>query len=190
MTSTQIALSACAKQKTVIVLTLIIEVKMPSLYELNSDLQIALDVARESSEANNGEIAPDLASKIDNLEMDIDNKRAGCVKYYKNESAMAEMYNIEIEAMLKKKQTHENNAKWVKEYIKSTLITEGQKIEYTCGKISWRKSERVIIDSEIGFPEHYYKIEKTLQKTLIKEGLKEGAQLPAHIETVNNIQIK
>jgi hypothetical protein len=178
------------QKKVVFAQILTIEVKMPTLYELNSDLQIALDMARESAEANNGEIAPDLASKIDNLEMDIDNKRAGCVKYYKNESAMAEMYAIEIEAMLKKKQAHENNAKWVKEYIRSSMITEGQKIEYTCGKISWRKSERVIIDSEIGFPEHYYKIEKSLQKTLIKEGLKEGLQLPAHIETVNNLQIK
>ena len=68
-----------------------------------------------------------------------------------------------------------------------------EKINGLTAAISFRKSEQTIIDNAKLLPSEFVKEKVTYapDKTAIKNAIKAGQDVPgAHIETVNNIQIK
>jgi hypothetical protein len=163
---------------------------MATLYAINQEYEDLLAMVLEVAEANEGVIPDNLADDLDQLEGSRDEKIENCIRYYKNELAIADMIKSEIDALRKRMQTHENAAKWCKAYVQRSM-KEGEKREYGCGSIGWRKSEGVVIVNESMLPESCFKVERKPVLTAVKELLK--ANLfgeAAHIETRNNLQIK
>jgi hypothetical protein len=164
-----------------------------ALYEIDGMYQSYLAQAKEEAEQNEGVIPDDLAAKLDAMEMTRDVKIENSVKYYKNENAIADMLDAEIKALQARARSHRGHAEWLKTYL-SAIIKPGEKPEYSCGKISWRKSERTIINDGAKIPVEYTRVipehrEPELDK--IKKALKDGEKIEgAAIEERQNLQIK
>lgn len=82
-------------------------------------------------------------------------------------------------------------------YLTNTVC--GEKMDFGCAQLSWRKSDAVILDNEDEFIKWAeencddllkYKAPE-INKADLKAALKDGAEIPfAHIESRLNIQIK
>ena len=160
-----------------------------NLYEIDSAYQAAQDRAEAYAAEHNGEILPEFDVELTALEMERDKKIENTIKYYKNQLALADMIDAELDALKARAKAHRNNADRNKQYL-GGIIEPGQKQEYGCGKISWRKSERVEVTDINALPESFIKVEKSAMLTEIKAALKQGVILPARIVENQNIQIK
>ena len=160
-----------------------------SLFSIDAAYQLAQDRAEEYAAEHNGEILPEFDTELTALEMDRDKKIDCTIRYYKNQLALADMIEAELDALKSRIKVHRNNAERNKNYL-GYIIQPGQKLEYGCGKISWRKSERVEVQDINALPESFVKVERSAMLTEIKAALKQGIILPARIVEMQNIQVK
>jgi hypothetical protein len=161
-----------------------------NLYEIDTVYQGILTQAKEAAEQNDGIIPDDLSAKLDAIECTRDLKMENVVKAFKNEAALSDMIRGELKALQQRIKSHDSAAEWLKKYL-GNFVKEGEKREFSCGKISWRKSSPVIIDDLKAIPEQYIKVEYSAMKTEIKEAIEKGETITgAHIEQKQNIQIK
>ena len=164
-----------------------------TLYEIDSAYNALLAECLESAEQNNGEIDPALAARLDAVEMSRDVKIDNTLRYQKNENAMALLLMTEIEALNKRLKVHENNALWAKNYL-AAIVKPGEKLEYGCGRISWRRSTSVEIVDAQAIPADFRRIIPERwepDKEQIKQSLNAGQIVPgAKILEKFNIQIK
>jgi hypothetical protein len=145
-----------------------------NLYEINEQYQDILAAAMAAAEDNEGVIPDDLAAKLDAVEISRDLKLENCVKYYKNELAMAEVVAAEYKAFQVRMKRHDRAAEWMKNHI-AVVLKPGERREYGCGALSWRRSQSVDIQVPIEqLPQEYTKYEITARKAEIKEALKSG----------------
>lgn len=166
--------------------------KKDNLYEIDGMYQQALAEAKEQAEQNEGVIPDDLAMKLDALEMTRDIKIENSIKYYKNENAVADMLDAEIKSLQSRQRSHRSHADWLKKYL-GMVMKPGEKPEYSCGKIGWRRSEALIILNPALIPDEFCKIERTPLKDAITKAIKAGTTSfgeTVKIEERNNIQIK
>jgi phage host-nuclease inhibitor protein Gam len=164
-----------------------------NLYEIDSKYQEVLAQIEQYAEEHDGEITNEQAALLEAVSGERSAKIENCLKYFKNETAKAEMIDNEIEALKKRQKAHISHAKWMKDNL-SAVVGAGTKLEYACGKISWRSSSSVeIIDSKV-IPEPYLRIipeQREPDKNLIKQTLKSGAGIPGvKLVESQNIQIK
>jgi hypothetical protein len=160
------------------------------LYEIKAEYDLLLASANEVAEANGGEVPGWLFDKLNAIEEAMETKVANCGGMYKNLSGEAEAIAAEIKRLTARKKAAENQADWLKGYIAS-CVPSGSKISTPQCAISWRKSEVVVIDSEILVPDEYCKIKREVSKTMVKDAIKANqVVLGAHIEEKQNIQIK
>jgi hypothetical protein len=163
---------------------------MPNLYEVESSYQEILSAAMALAEENGGVIPDDTAAKLDAAALAREDKVQNCIKFYKNEAALADMVHAELDALKARIKSHERAADWMKQHIAS-IMPVGQKLEFGCGKIGWRGSSRVIVDIPEKVPEQFIKVETSVKVKEIGEAIKAGDVFDfAHIETFQNIQIK
>ena len=164
---------------------------MESLYEIDQQYKLLFDQAKAEAEENNGQIPDDLAAKLDAVEMTREIKIENCIKYYKNESALANMIEMELDALERRIKAHEGHALWMKQNLAS-VIEEGHKVELSCGKVGWRASQRTEILDETALPENCFKITKSTVLNEVKTGIEAGTipKTVAVIKTYQNIQIK
>ena len=94
---------------------------MESLYEIDQQYKLLFDQAKAEAEENNGQIPDDLAAKLDAVEMTREIKIENCIKYYKNESALANMIEMELDALERRIKAHEGHALWMKQYLASVI---------------------------------------------------------------------
>jgi len=162
-----------------------------SLYKIDESYNNVLAEALQIAEENNGVVPDDLAAKLDALEMARDIKIENCVKFYKNETALAAMIEQELDALERRIKSHKSKSEWMKNYL-SKSITPGQKFEYSCGKISWRESTATEIINESLLPEKCFKVEKKAILGEVKKCIEEKTidESIAKIVKRNNIQIK
>ena len=161
-----------------------------NLYDIDAIYQQILAEAKDRAEENDGIIPDDISAKLDAVECTRDLKMENVVKAFKNEAALADMIRSELRALQQRIRSHDSAAEWLKKYL-SNFVKEGEKREFSCGRISWRKSSPVIIDDIKALPEQFIKIEYSPMKTEIKEAIEKGEAVNgAHIETHHNIQIK
>ena len=175
---------------------------MAKLYELVGDYQIFQEqfgmfcdmvdsgempeqVIWDTLDALNGEIA----EKLDNI---------ACV--YKQTMYDAAMMKAEEASMRERRKVLENAAERLKEYMKSAMQATGsEKIETARNRISFRRSEKVMIDDEdvfVQWAQEYnpdlltYK-EPEPNKTVIKKIIAGGQPIEGcRIEQCMNLQIK
>jgi hypothetical protein len=163
---------------------------MSNLYDLNSDFRRVIDLAHSIAEEHQGEIPESISAEIDALGMARADKIEQYVRWIKNERAIADMLDSEIDALKKRRDTHRATADYAKRILTAT-VQPGEKCEYGCGRISWRKSQAVDVLDITALPAEFVKTEITALKLEIKDYLKNGGALTgAVLVDHNSITIK
>lgn len=165
---------------------------MPNLYEINADLQAAIELAEREQD-----LAPEdgkwLFDIIAGLNLDRDAKLENIGKLYKNESAIAEMISAEIKTLQSRAKTHQNKAEWLKGWAAMNM-TPGEKREFPACSYAWRASESLEIFDASRLPDNFCKIERTPMKKELKEAIKTGLisieESVGKIVKKSNLQIK
>lgn len=124
------------------------------------------------------------------LSMERDEKIESVALWVKDLKAEAAAYKAEKEAFAARQKAAESKVESLTKWLSDAL--QGQKFKTTKCDVSFRKSQRVVIDDMKQIPDVYWKYaEPTADKTAIKEALKEGAAIAgAHIEESTNISVK
>lgn len=116
------------------------------------------------------------------------------VKAIKTIEANVLWYKAEEERLAKNRKSMENRAEWLKRLVDLYMKSSKQdKVETSIAKLSYRKSEQVVIVNELEIPAEYMRTKTTTEpdKTLIKEALKSNTHIWwAVIEEKFNLQIK
>ena len=159
-----------------------------NLYEVSQLLRDA--VAAMDVDTETGEIAPDWAKFLDEIEMERNVKLLSCARLYKEWDAYAEMIRGQEKELAARRHAHEARAERIKDWM-SVNMTPGEKIEDGVARLSWRKSAHVEILREADIPQEYVKTTISYDKTSIRADLKDGKTVPGTrmVET-NNLQIK
>ena len=162
--------------------------KTLNLYEVSQLLRDA--VAAADVDTDTGEIAPDWAKFLDDIEMERNVKLLNCARLYKEWDAYAEMIRDQEKELAARRHAHEARAERIKDWM-SVNMTPGEKIEDGAARLSWRKSARVEIFRESDIPEKYVKTTISYDKATIRADLKDGKAVPGTmmVET-NSLQIK
>jgi len=148
----------------------VIDVDTGEIFDADGfDQLIELGVARDVKIENTGLFIKNLESDIDGLKLE--------------EGKLAERRRV--------KQNKLNDVKqFLDDFLRSSDI---KNFETAKIKMSFRKSERVVIDDEALLVAGYFtvKITETVDKTKIKRDLKSGIEIPgAELRTFQNLQIK
>ena len=166
---------------------------MRPLYEIDTDLRIAMEQAELQAEQQEGEISDFLAHQLDALEGERELKIGNICRFIKSLKAEAEMVKAEEKNLAERKRVCENKANYLKNYL-SSFMNEGEKFSDSNSKVSWRKSTSVEIAENFSFdqaPENWLRITTAWDKTVIKDAIKEGyGNSCVKIVEKQNIQIK
>ncbi|MBR3238474.1 MAG: siphovirus Gp157 family protein [Oscillospiraceae bacterium] len=162
------------------------------LYDIDTQLEAALEAAFDPE---TGEILDEEAmARVDELQLERDNKIEGVALWIKNLTAEAEALKKEKEAFAAREKAAKNKVERLKGWLAYALHGEKFKTDRTA--ISWRKSVALevnedAIDMQRLGPEFIKLPPPELNKTAIKDAIKEGAIIPGcQLVERQNIQIK
>ena len=152
-----------------------------NLYEIESAIMDCVD-------EETGEIFD--IDKFDALSIERDVKLENICLWIKNLKAEAEALKNEKDAFAKRQKSAENKMESLKSYLEGYL--NGTPFKTTRVNVSWRSSEKVVVDDVYKVPEEFLKYkEPDVNKTELKKALKEGKTFEGvRLEASNNIQIK
>lgn len=160
------------------------------LYEINRMLEEAIVEVNKMAEENEGEVPDDWSKFLDDIQMERDKKLLDVSRYIKTLNAKSEAIKNEEKNLKAKRASLENASERLISYVEK-YINKGEKIEDSNTTLSWRKSERVIVDSESNVPDKFCVVERKAQLAAIKTAIKTGEEVPgAHVEQFLNLQIK
>ena len=137
----------------------------------------------------------EMQTALDGLQMDFDEKIEQLRNEVINLTAEAEALKLEKTKLDKRKKSAENGAERAKRFL--AYLLQGEKYKKGAVSISYRKSDKLVIDDEAellkwakmngpGFLK-----EPELREGDIKTAIKNGAAIPfAHVEMKNNVQVK
>lgn len=133
----------------------------------------------------------DIRDTLDALLLDRNDKIDNIAIYIKHLKAMA-IGTKEIEReYAARRQSYENKAERLIKYL--SYFLDGDKYESPKTKITWKKSEQVVVDDIDKLGKQFMRVKETVEpdKGLIKEVIKTGAEVEgAHLEIKNNISVK
>jgi hypothetical protein len=154
---------------------------MASLYEINQQILECVDM-------DTGEVIDTV--RLDQLNMQWDQKIESMVLWYKNLCSDAEAYKQEKRSFEEKEKAARSKAESIKTYIETAL--QGQKFKTTKASVSYRKSEQVeVFDINVLDDDYLKYAEPEINKSKIKESIKFGIPVQgAKLVEKNNIQIK
>jgi len=165
------------------------------LYEITNDY-LALMEAVE-----NGEIPEEaLADTLEAITTSIEDKADNMACMLKNLDAEIVAIKAEEDRLKERRKVKENAYERIKQYLSDSLQRAGlSKVETARNKITFRKSEKVVIEDELSFVSWAmenredlltYSVPKA-NLTAIKAALKSGAEVEgAELRVNQNIQIK
>ena len=162
-----------------------------NLFKINEDLQAAIELAEQEEELSR-EDGQWLFKIIEGLNIDRDAKLENIGRLYKNESALADMIDVEIKALQTRKKTHQNKAEWLKEWARANM-QPGEKREFSACSYAWRASESVEVLNLEKLPDQFKKVEVSAMKKEIGAAIKAGVKFESDVVRVNknnNLQIK
>lgn len=160
-----------------------------TLYEINQEILNCIKIDDDTMvNAETGEVI-DL-ERLHDLNMERSAKIKNIALWQKNEAAIAEEIKAEEQRLYDRRKAHETKAKTLKSYLENVM--QGEKYEDAQCKISWRKSQAVVITDAARIPSNYFvPQEPKLDKMAVKKDLKAGIDIDgAAIEEHQNIQIK
>lgn len=168
-----------------------------TLYEL-TDVYSALLAAIDSGEV------PDeaIADTLDGIQASIADKIDNIACLIKSLESDAAAIKAEAKALTNRAEVKQRAADRMRQYLSDMLPRSGyaeKAFESPRNRISWRKSEAVVIEDDIGFvawakanmPELLKWEEPQPIKDAIRDGLNAFMEIPlVHIESKKNLQIK
>jgi hypothetical protein len=141
-----------------------------------------------------GEITPDIALRLEQLELDFKSK----LKYYLDkhlaEKAIAEELQKKKELILRRLSSKKNSIEFWESRIDQLLtLNDYKKLDIDIYSLSYRKSEQLIVDDVNLVPKQYFNepAPPEVSKVNAKKDIKSGIIVPGcHIEYIENLQIK
>lgn len=161
---------------------------IPSLYRISQEQQALNELLFEAEGELTPEIEEALAINETNLTIKAESYATSMAMFTASvEAAKAERKRLD--AYIKRA---ENAQERMKVALGTALETFGlDRLEVGTYRISFRKSEAVIVDDEQTIPNDYIVVETKINKAQLKADLKAGAVVSgAHLETRKNIQIR
>lgn len=151
------------------------------LYEINEQIMACID-------SETGELID--PEKLNDLQIAKDEKLENLALWYKDLLAEANALKEEKEAFAEREKAAKNKAESIKNYL--SYVLNGENFKTTKCALSFRKSEKTVIDDIYSIPESYLKYaEPKADLTEIKKAIKNGEEIKgAHLEETQNIQIK
>lgn len=151
------------------------------LYEINEKILNCIDT-------ETGEIVD--VEKLNELQLAKDEKIENLALWYKDLLAESNALKEEKEVFAAREKAAKNKAESIKNYL--SYVLNGESFKTTKCALSFRKSEKTIVDDINLLPEVFLKYaEPKADLTEIKKALKNGQEINgAHIEETQNIQIK
>ena len=151
------------------------------LYEINEQILNCIDT-------ETGEIID--IEKLNELKIAKDEKIENLALWYKDLLAEANALKEEKEAFATREKAARNKAESIKNYLSYAL--NGANFKTTKCALSFRTSERTVIDDIYSVPENFLKYsEPKADLNEIKKAIKNGEEIKgAHLEETQNIQIK
>ena len=142
----------------------------------------------------NDECTPQLEEALQIAEQDLQTKGIAYANVIKQMDSECDIIDAEIERLTKLKKARQNAIEKLKERIKQAMILFGKdEIKTPIIKLSFRKSEAVIVHDLNALPQMFKTIKVTEQpdKAKIKEAIKAGEDvIGCEIITNLNLQIK
>lgn len=165
-----------------------------NLYRIGSETQQLYNQLIDSIDEETGEVDIDIASALEVKKEEF----AAVAINYATVIRMINARKIEAETEIERLTAIKSKLGQIADRMTKTLSAACQglgfdKINGLTAAISFRKSEQTIIDNAEMLPSEFVKEKVTYapDKTAIKNAIKAGQDVPgAHVETVNNIQIK
>lgn len=154
---------------------------MASLYEINAAILDCVDL-------ETGEIID--VEKLQALQLEREQKIENVALWYKNLLSDAAQYKAEKEAFAERERAARAKADRLKAYLLDAL--QGEKYKSTRVNISYRNSNRVVVDDVLNLPPRFVKFaDPEPNKTEIAAAIKNGEEVSgAHIERNQSIIIK
>ena len=151
------------------------------LYEINEEILACVD-------SETGEIID--PKKLNDLQLAKSEKFENLALWYKDLIAEANALKEEKEAFAAREKSAKNKAESIKNYL--SYVLSGENFKTTKCALSFRKSEKTVIDDIYSIPENFLKYsEPKADLTEIKKAIKNGEEIKgAHLEETQNIQIK
>ena len=154
---------------------------MANLYDIDAAILACVDL-------ETGEIIDE--AQLAALQMEREQKIEAVALWYKNLLSDADQYAAEEAAFKKKKQQAQAQAERLKEYLRNAL--QGDKFKTPRVGISYRNSQRVIVDDVLNLPPRFVRFaDPEPNKTEIMAAIKGGEEVNgAHLENNQSIIIK
>lgn len=168
-----------------------------NLFELTQGYKELLAQADKYASEHDGEISETFLDLLTRAEMDLKDKVNNTLAYIKNLEAEAEALEEHAKSMIERAKAKKNKIESTKDWLKFNL--EGKEWDSVYGKISYRKSESVVLNGAVSLEDiaivHPELIRETkkidLDKTACKALLKEGVNIAGiEIEKKVNMVIK
>ena len=164
---------------------------MATLYDINRDLEQAIEDMLLNVDEKTGEVRQEDIDKLNELKIQKEEKLENIGCYIKNLNAMVKAIDEEEKALSERKKSLKNKSERLMKYVSSIL--NGEKFESTKVVFSFRKSDEVSITDKSLIPDEYMNIktESEPDKKAIKKALKEGKEVRgAFLIDKNNMSIK
>lgn len=166
------------------------------LYEITKEMRTLDELFLSYIDEETGEVKDDGVIDIleQELQIQLQTKGAGIIKFFKNSEAMLNGVDEEIKRLQALKKSISNQINSRKEYIVRNMEMMGiTKIETELGNLSLRKSKSVNIYDESLIDKKFIEIEtkEKISKTEIKKAIEAGENVQgANIVEKNSLNIK
>lgn len=159
------------------------------LYEIADIIEQA--VAR-SVDPETGELAEGFEEELDKLVLAFEDKCEAVACYIKGEELEGEAIDAEAKRLKARASAHHNRAHSLKKYLEKYVSQAGiEKLETPKCRLSWRKSNAVVIEDEVALPNDCKTATIVINRAKISERLRSGQEVPgARFETRKHLQIK
>lgn len=159
------------------------------LFEIPEAIEFVLaqEVDRET-----GEITNETLSKLEELDIALDQKALAVAAYLKGELAEGEAVQRQANILTQRAKVHNGRAKRLMGYLEHHL-PDGRELRDSTSEIKWRKSTTVVIEDEAAIPDNYLniKVTQTPDKNFIKKQITAGETVPGcRLANHNRMSVK
>jgi hypothetical protein len=132
---------------------------------------------------DDGELTPEAFEKFESLKIALESKIEGCCRLMRHFDAQGASYKAEADRLTHHRTVAENNAKRLKEYMKTTLDTLGiKKVETELFKVRIQNNPLAVnVDDSVNaeqLPDEFKVVEYRPNKKAMLEASKDGKALP------------
>ena len=163
-----------------------------TLWEIDNEIRLFLDKLVSSVDEETGELIDIDPSELEALTAAREAKWESIALYYKNLTADATAIKTEEDNLKARRESLEKKAERLKNLLSASMLAAGEpKLGTSKCAVSFKASDRLVIDDLSKIGEEYTKVEIKPNKADIKRAIKAGEKIEgAHIEACQNIQIK